>query len=141
MGSDCGIQGPISSSFYNLTHLTSLNLADNQLNGSISSSLLNLQRLTHLDLSRNELSGQIPNRDEKLKKEKGKYTQSLSSAFFEKRKSDSYHHPEFERALEETQQTNIYLINVNSWAKRLVSQAKCTGVPIFIAVPSLHFKI
>ncbi|KAL4298619.1 hypothetical protein S245_058002 [Arachis hypogaea] len=66
--SDCGIQGPISSSFYNLTHLTSLNLADNQLNGSISSSLLNLQRLTHLDLSRNELSGQIPNVFDKLTK-------------------------------------------------------------------------
>ncbi|XLS99960.1 hypothetical protein HN51_049312, partial [Arachis hypogaea] len=57
----CGIQGPISSPFSNLTHLTSLNLAGNQLNSSIPSSLLNLQRLTHLDLSMNDLSGQIPN--------------------------------------------------------------------------------
>ncbi|XP_029150432.1 receptor-like protein 34 [Arachis hypogaea] len=57
----CGIQGPISSSFSNLTYLTSLNLMENQLNGSIPSSLLNLQRLTHLDLSRNKLSGRIPN--------------------------------------------------------------------------------
>nr|XP_029144047.1 receptor-like protein 53 [Arachis hypogaea] len=59
--SGCGIQGPISSSFSNLTYLTSLNLMGNQLNSSIPSSLLNLQRLTHLDLSMNELSGQIPN--------------------------------------------------------------------------------
>ncbi|XLU63264.1 hypothetical protein S245_022473 [Arachis hypogaea] len=59
--SDCGIQGPISSSFSNLTYLTSLNLMRNQLNGSIPSSLLNLHHLTHLDLSWNEISGQIPN--------------------------------------------------------------------------------
>ncbi|XLT26713.1 hypothetical protein HN873_058005 [Arachis hypogaea] len=59
--SNCGIQGPISSSFSNLTYLTSLNLAYNQLNGSIPSSLSNLQHLIHLDLSSNEFSGQIPN--------------------------------------------------------------------------------
>ncbi|XP_057725017.1 receptor like protein 22-like [Arachis stenosperma] len=57
----CEIQGPISSPFSNLTHLTSLNLAQNRFNGSFPSSLLNHQRLTHLDLSWNELSGQVPN--------------------------------------------------------------------------------
>ncbi|XP_057726452.1 receptor like protein 22-like [Arachis stenosperma] len=58
--SECGIQGPISSSFSNLTRLTSLNLMGNQLNGSIPSSLLNLHHLTHLDLSWNAFTGSFP---------------------------------------------------------------------------------
>ncbi|XP_029144045.1 receptor-like protein 7 [Arachis hypogaea] len=58
--SRCYFQGPIPSSFSNLTYLTSLNLVESNLNGSIPSSLSNLQHLTHLDLSGNRLKGSIP---------------------------------------------------------------------------------
>ncbi|QHO26604.1 uncharacterized protein DS421_7g201050 [Arachis hypogaea] len=58
--SRCYFQGPIPSSFSNLTYLTSLNLVESNLNGSIPSSLSNLQHLTHLDLSGNRLKGQFP---------------------------------------------------------------------------------
>ncbi|MED6203960.1 hypothetical protein PIB30_004546 [Stylosanthes scabra] len=58
--SSCVIKGPALLSFFNLTYLTSLILAGNQLNGSIPSSLSKLQHLTHLDLSSNALTGLIP---------------------------------------------------------------------------------
>ncbi|XLU21935.1 hypothetical protein S245_058001 [Arachis hypogaea] len=58
--SECGFYGPIPSSFFNLTHLTSLILRNNFFNSSIPSSISNLQHLTHLDLSGEELSGLIP---------------------------------------------------------------------------------
>ncbi|KAL4298613.1 hypothetical protein S245_057996 [Arachis hypogaea] len=58
---DGSLKGSIPSSLLNLQHLTHLDLLSNELKGSIPSSLLNLQHLTHLDLSGNKLSGQIPN--------------------------------------------------------------------------------
>ncbi|XLT26704.1 hypothetical protein HN873_057996 [Arachis hypogaea] len=59
--SECHFHGPIPSSFFNLTYLTSLILVDSFLNGSIPSSLSNLHHLVYLVLSRNNLSGKIPN--------------------------------------------------------------------------------
>ena len=59
--SSCELQGPIPTSFSNLTHLTLLDLSDNYFIGSIPSSLLTLPRLSFLLLYNNHLSGQIPN--------------------------------------------------------------------------------
>ncbi len=55
------LSGNVPTELGNLTNLTYLNLADNQLSGSIPPELGNLSNLTHLDLSYyNQLSGSIP---------------------------------------------------------------------------------
>ncbi|XP_028798189.1 receptor-like protein 7 [Neltuma alba] len=57
---DCKFDGPIPTSFGNLTQLTDLNLANNYFSGELSF-LSNLQSLTSLDLSDNYFSGLLPN--------------------------------------------------------------------------------
>ncbi len=55
------IGGDLPSEIYNLTLLTSFNLAHNQFTGSISANISNLVNLPSLILNGNELSGNIPN--------------------------------------------------------------------------------
>ncbi|XP_028800278.1 receptor-like protein 6 [Neltuma alba] len=56
----CKIDGPIPTSFGNLTQLIDLNLAANNFSGDLSF-LSNLQSLASLDLSGNYFSGLLPN--------------------------------------------------------------------------------
>jgi len=54
------LSGAIPNSLSNLTHLTYLDLSNNDLSGAIPNSLSNLTHLTYLYLSHNDLNGSIP---------------------------------------------------------------------------------
>src|SRR6266498_1019272 len=62
------LNGNIPSSIGNLVSLTTLYLTDNHLTGSIPVSMGNLRNVTYLDLSANHLSGNIPSSIGKLEK-------------------------------------------------------------------------
>ena len=59
-GNTCGLTQAIPPEIGNLTHLTELNLRDNQLTGEIPSEIGNLTNLTKLNLSHTQLTGEIP---------------------------------------------------------------------------------
>ena len=55
-----GLRGTIPTSIGNLTHLTNIDLSNNQLNGTVPVTMGNLTNLTDLNVSYNQLSGFIP---------------------------------------------------------------------------------
>ncbi|KAK4484916.1 hypothetical protein RD792_007517 [Penstemon davidsonii] len=54
------VVGPLPDELWNLTYLTSLNLAQNYLTGPIPRSISNLTRMQYLSLGINALSGELP---------------------------------------------------------------------------------
>ncbi|KAL3820918.1 hypothetical protein ACJIZ3_006823 [Penstemon smallii] len=54
------VVGPLPDELWNLTYLTSLNLAQNYLTGPIPPSISNLTRMQYLSLGINALSGELP---------------------------------------------------------------------------------